>query len=166
MTIPGRGNQIGGQVEVRLQEGVRITADNNNIFPATPVAVGLYHYTAGINGTQKGDQFTIDYNKDGTSHNRNALAMAGLETSGTVGAEVSTYNEAYSQLVEVVGSVASQAEIDSQSSKSLLTQSENRWQEMSGVNLDEEAGKLIQFQAAYNASAQVVSIARQFLTHC
>lgn len=164
ITIPGgEGTQIGGQIEVRLQEGVRLTADNNNIFQQAPVAVSAYTgYTAGISGTpKKGDQFTIDYNTEGTSDNRNALSMAGLETTGTVGAEVSTYNEAYSQLVEVVGSVASQAEIDSQSSKSLLTQSENRWQEMSGVNLDEEAGKLIQFQAAYNASAQVVSIARQ-----
>jgi flagellar hook-associated protein 1 FlgK len=32
---------------------------------------------------------------------------------------------------------------------------------ISAVNLDEEAGKLIQYQAAYNASAQVVSVARE-----
>ena len=42
-----------------------------------------------------------------------------------------------------------------------MQQSEASWQSLSGVNLDEEAGKLIQFQSAYNASAQVVSIARE-----
>ena len=32
---------------------------------------------------------------------------------------------------------------------------------MSGVNLDEEAANLIQFEQAYNASAQVITVARQ-----
>jgi flagellar hook-associated protein 1 FlgK len=32
-------------------------------------------------------------------------------------------------------------------------------QEVSGVNLDEEAAKLIQYQQAYQASAQVISTA-------
>jgi flagellar hook-associated protein 1 FlgK len=154
---------VGGYVDVRLQQGARLSADSNTLFQQAPVAVSAYlGYNATINGApKKGDQFTIEYNEGGVSDNRNALAMAGLETRGTVGGEVSTYNEAYSQLVEVVGSVASQAELDASAAQSLLTSSENRWQELSGVNLDEEAGKLIQFQAAYNASAQVVSIARQ-----
>lgn len=159
----GTGTQVGGFVDMRLEEGVRMTASSNTIFQQTPVAVSSYTgYTASINGTPKaGDRFSIEYNEGGVSDNRNAVAMAQLETGGTIGGGVSTYNEAYSQLVEVVGSIASQAEIDTESSRSLLQQSENRLSEVSGVNLDEEAGLLIQFQAAYNASAQVVSIARE-----
>ncbi|HCL37491.1 MAG TPA: hypothetical protein DHW72_03695, partial [Marinobacter hydrocarbonoclasticus] len=42
----------------------------------------------------------------------------------------------------------------------LLEQSTNQRESVSGVNLDEEAGKLIQYQAAYNASAQVMSVAQ------
>ncbi len=159
----GSGTQVGGFIDVRLQEGVRLTADSNTLFQQAPVAVSAYTgFNAELSGTpREGDRFTIEYNDNGVSDNRNALALAGLETMGTIGSEVSTYNEAYSQLVEVIGSVAGQAEVDAESAKSLLTASENRWQELSGVNLDEEAGRLIQFQAAYNASAQVVSIARQ-----
>ncbi len=34
---------------------------------------------------------------------------------------------------------------------------------LSGVNLDEEAANLIRFEQAYNASAQVISVARAVL---
>ncbi|WP_431686165.1 flagellar hook-associated protein FlgK [Hahella sp. NBU794] len=159
----GSGTSVGGFVDVQLDDGVRLNADNNNIFLPAPVAQSSFRgYQANITGTpSQGDTFTIEYNENGVSDNRNALKMAGLETEGTIGGNVSTYNEAYSQLVEVVGSTASQAQLDTESAQSLLRQSENRWQEVSGVSLDEEAGRLIQYQAAYNASAQVVSIARQ-----
>jgi flagellar hook-associated protein 1 FlgK len=33
--------------------------------------------------------------------------------------------------------------------------------EISGVNLDEEAGRLVQYQSAYNASARVLSVAQE-----
>ncbi len=159
----GQGTSVGGFVDVRLDEGYTLRADNNNVFEQNPIARSTYlGYQASISGTPaQGDLFTIEYNEGGTSDNRNILAMASLEVASTIGDGNSTYNESYSQLVEVVGSVASQAILDSESAKSLLTQSENRWLEQAGVNLDEEAGRLIQYQAAYNASAQVVSVARQ-----
>ncbi|WP_020409495.1 flagellar hook-associated protein FlgK [Hahella ganghwensis] len=161
--VGGQGTAVGGYIDVRLDEGVRITADSNALFEQAPVAESTFTgYQSFITGTpQEGDSFTIEYNEDGISDNRNALKMAELEVTGTIGGGVSTYSESYSQLVEVVGSTASQANLDAETSLSLLTQSENRWLEQAGVNLDEEAGRLIQYQAAYNASAQVVSIARQ-----
>lgn len=71
-----------------------------------------------------------------------------------------TVNQAYGMLVTEVGNETSRAQRGLEASSTLLEQSSNSWQEQSGVNLDEEAGKLIQYQAAYNASAQVVSVAR------
>jgi flagellar hook-associated protein 1 FlgK len=41
----------------------------------------------------------------------------------------------------------------------LLERASAAVQEVSGVNLDEEAAKLIQYQQAYQASAQIISIA-------
>jgi len=41
-----------------------------------------------------------------------------------------------------------------------LTQTSERLSSVSGVNLDEEAARLLQYEQAYNASAQVISIAR------
>lgn len=54
-----------------------------------------------------------------------------------------------------------QAQLDSDSGKTLLDQSVNQRESVSGVNLDEEAGRLIQYQAAYNASARVMGVAQE-----
>jgi flagellar hook-associated protein 1 FlgK len=43
----------------------------------------------------------------------------------------------------------------------LLEQSTARRESVSGVNLDEEAANLIRFEQAYNAAAQIISVARE-----
>ena len=157
---------VGGRVDIRMDNGVSIRSDNSNIFQSSPIPVSSFTgYQVELSGTPKsGDQFTIEYNAGGVSDNRNALALLDLEAKGLIGGGVSSFNEAYSQLVENTGSVTSQAQVDSESSQALLRQSEARLQEIAGVNLDEEAGRLIQYQASYNASARVVAIARELFT--
>ncbi len=63
-------------------------------------------------------------------------------------------------MVEFVVASTSQAQINAESSQSLLQQSQAKRDSISGVNLDEEAANLIRFEQAYNASAQVISVAR------
>ena len=41
----------------------------------------------------------------------------------------------------------------------MLSQAEAAKSEVSGVNLDEEAANLVRFQQAYQAAAQVISVA-------
>ena len=158
----GNGVAVGGAIDVTLSDGISLTADSNTVFNQSPVAASSYlGFQFEIKGQPKaGDSFTISYNQGGVSDNRNALDIAGLERLGTVGG-VANYSEAYGQIIEEVGTVTNRARLDTESAKALLTQSENNRESISGVNLDEEAGRLIQFQAAYNASAQVVSVARQ-----
>ncbi|HMV72508.1 MAG TPA: flagellar basal body rod C-terminal domain-containing protein, partial [Pseudomonadales bacterium] len=55
------------------------------------------------------------------------------------------------------------ARIDSESSSAVLEQTRARREQLSGVNLDEEAANLIRFEQAYNASAQVIAVARQVM---
>jgi len=43
----------------------------------------------------------------------------------------------------------------------LLRNAQDAVDSMSGVNLDEEAAALIKYELAYNASAQVIQVARQ-----
>ena len=62
-------------------------------------------------------------------------------------------------MVSDVGARTHQAEIDNQSQQTLLTQAQEIWSNVSGVNLDEEAANLIKFQQAYQASAQVINAA-------
>lgn len=71
-----------------------------------------------------------------------------------------SFAEGYAGLVEDVGVKTRQSQLDLEAGQTLLEQSTNQREAMSGVNLDEEAGKLIQYQAAYNASAQVIAVAQ------
>lgn len=115
------------------------------------------------------DTFKIGYNSDplagftASADNRNAVALGDISRQAiiAVGGSDLSLDAAYGSLVTQVGSDTSRAQRGLESSTTLLEQSGNSWQEQSGVNLDEEAGKLIQFQAAYNANAQVVSVARE-----
>jgi len=162
----GSAATIGGQIDLRMDNGVAIRANNSAVFDAnqTPVSSFL-GYQVDLSGTPKiGDQFSIEYNSGGVSDSRNGLALIGLESMGLVDGGVSSFSEAYAQMVETTGSVTSQAQLDSEASLALLRQSEGRLQELAGVNLDEEAGRLIQFQSSYNASARVVAIARELFT--
>ncbi|RRJ85005.1 flagellar hook-associated protein FlgK [Aestuariirhabdus litorea] len=151
--------------------GLTITATPNPITPGQPNALTIdvtdgggntYQVTLDINGRPlAGDRFTIEFNQNGTSDNRNALKLVDLENKPTTlaGAGVN-YADAYGELVEKVGTRTAQSRVDSQAAATILTQSQNARDSLSGVNLDEEAANLIRFENAYNASAQVISVAR------
>lgn len=159
----GQGVAVGGSIDVNLSNGVSFTSNVSSVFEQAPVGQSTYlGFQFELKGEpKKGDSFTLDYNSGGVSDNRNALAIAGMESEGIIANGVVSYGDAYSQIIEEIGTVTNRARLDTESAKALLEQSENNRESVSGVNLDEEAGRLIQYQAAYNASAQVVSIARE-----
>ncbi len=106
-----------------------------------------------------GDSFFIGNNTSGSSDNRNALALVALQQADRLLGGTATFNETYAQMVSDVGSKAHHAELNLAAQESLLQRTQDAMQEVSGVNLDEEAAKLIQYQQAYQASAQIISIA-------
>jgi flagellar hook-associated protein 1 FlgK len=112
----------------------------------------------------QGDMFTIEYNDNGISDNRNAELLAALGTQNTMNGGTQNFTEGYAGLVEDIGVKTRQSQLDKDASSTLLEQSQNQRQSVSGVNLDEEAGKLIQYQAAYNASSKVMSVAQDLFT--
>jgi flagellar hook-associated protein 1 FlgK len=91
--------------------------------------------------------------------NRNALLMAQLESKmGLLGGKASFHN-AYSQLVAGVGSLTRSGELSATAQKTLLNRAQEAKENLTGVNLDEEAANLVIFQQSYQAAAQVVSTA-------
>lgn len=106
-----------------------------------------------------GDSFTIGNNTSGSSDNRNALLLADLQSASNLLGGTATFDGAYAQMVSDVGSKTHSAEQNLAAQESLLVRSKEAMAEVSGVNLDEEAAKLVQFQQAYQASAQVISVA-------
>ncbi len=130
-----------------------------------PVSNNSYTYEFTVTGTpQTGDTFTLSQNTAGSSDNRNALKLIDLQTQKTVGTSGAgagaTYNDAYSGLVERVGSLTAQVRVNSDAAETVLTQAQNNRDSLSGVSLDEEAANLVQFQQYYNASAQVIKVAQ------
>jgi flagellar hook-associated protein 1 FlgK len=117
-------------------------------------------WTVQISGTPaSGDVFTIASNVNGVSDNRNAVALAGLQTTTTMMGGTASYQSAYSQLVSEVGNKTRQVQTIGNAQQNLVDQAVAAQQSMSGVNLDEEAANLLRYQQAYQASAKVIQIA-------
>lgn len=129
-----------------------------------PGSGNSYSYEFTLSGVpQAGDSFTVGMNTKGISDNSNALALSGLQSKATVGGTGSTgasYNDAYGGLVERIGTLTAQVRNNADASNTVLNQAQNNRDSLSGVNLDEEAANLIQFQQYYSASAQVIQVAR------
>nr|WP_321271262.1 flagellar hook-associated protein FlgK [uncultured Tolumonas sp.] len=113
------------------------------------------------------DEFYISFNTNGFSDNTNGLALAGLQTKdfvrkGNSNADDNkmTFSEAFNSTITSVGTTVSMLNVSNTAADAKLTQSQELFQSVAGVNLDEEASNLIRYQQAYAASAQVVSAAR------
>jgi flagellar hook-associated protein 1 FlgK len=158
--------KVGGVLTVVMEEGVSLSSNSvmasGNLFEANPVALSTYlGYQLTLDGNPAvGDEFNVEYNADGVSDNRNVLAMLLNEHAKLVEKSSVTLLDSYGRTVEFIGAATAQAQINSESSESLMQQSQAKRDSISGVNLDEEAADLIRYEQAYNASAQVVSIAR------
>lgn len=88
-----------------------------------------------------------------------ALKLAGLENKSPMNNGKSSFTQVYGNLVADVGSQTHSASVSRSAQKTLLNQATGAKENISGVNLDEEAANLIKFQNAYQAAAKAVSVA-------
>ena len=137
--------------------------------PANPPAVpAAFDYQVTISGRPSGgDNFSVSFNTNGVSDNRNALNLVNLQNKSVIGINPaapnttgSSFSDSYGDLVERVGTLTSQARVDGEATGAILKQATDNRDSISGVNLDEEAAKLIQFEQYYQASAQIIQVAR------
>ena len=105
-----------------------------------------------------GDRFTIDGNQAGIGDNRAMLDLAALGEAELMDGG-RTLQDAYLQHSGSVGNVARQASIAEEALAVVYQQSVQLRENVSGVNLDEEAADLIRLQQAYQASARVMQTA-------
>ncbi|GGK72682.1 flagellar hook-associated protein FlgK [Amphritea balenae] len=121
--------------------------------------IQLEGFSVRIENTPKaGDRFRFEYNLDGFSDNRNALELSGLQNDSLT--REGSYQDIYGGLVEWVGSRTATASIAVQANKAVLDTTVGAKASVSGVNLDEEAAKLVQYQQAYQASAQLIRVSQ------
>ena len=107
---------------------------------------------------QPGDRFSFGFNLDGVSDNSNAIALSNLQLANLF--DRGSYQDVYGSLVEKVGTQTASAVISEQASKVVLNTTVGAKASVAGVNLDEEAAKLVQYQQAYQASAQLIRVSQ------
>jgi flagellar hook-associated protein 1 FlgK len=132
--------------------------DSGTQYQVTLAGVGDYRFT--VSGTPaNGDVINIDVNNGGSGDNRNMLAMIEMQEQKLIGNGSANYQEAYSELVSEVGVKTRRAEFSREANQVLYERTLSSQQEISGVNLDEEAADLIRFQQSYQAVARIISTA-------
>ena len=154
---------VGGVVTTQLAQGVSLKGDGLGLFTTDPAHADTgFGFRLSITGQpEAGDEFSVSFNHDATSDNRNGLVLAGFSAATVLGDPPVSFGEAYALIVQDVGNVQSEADVQREAAEVLLDQSVAARDSVSGVNLDEEAANLIRFEQAYNASAQIIAAARQ-----
>ncbi len=115
-------------------------------------------WSLSISGTPAaGDTFKVAANTAGLSDNSNALVMAGMASFGVLNGGSTSVLSTFASLTAQIGNAGSQAASNLTTQTSLNNQAVSAQQTVSGVNLDEEAGNLVKFQQAYQASAQIIA---------
>ncbi len=137
---------------------------------------GSFAFTSGgnitLNGWQTavtgapatGDVFTVQSNAGGTGDNTNATAGANQQTQGVLDGGTVSISGAVSALVTGLGTQAQQVNTAQTAQTAVNNQAQQAVQSTSGVNLDEEAAKLLQWQQSYQAAAQVLTVANSLFT--
>jgi flagellar hook-associated protein 1 FlgK len=164
-----------------ITSGTVVDATNPNLLATTTLAftspttysingAGSFTYTPGSNITQNGwqvqitgtpatgDSFTVKSNAGGTGDNRNALALAAQQSLPVLDNGTVSVNGAVSALITGIGSLAQQINTAQTAQSAVNSQAVSNQQSVSGVNLDEEAANLLQWQQSYQAAAKALQI--------
>jgi flagellar hook-associated protein 1 len=171
-----------------ISAGTVLDASNPDLLDTTTIqfltpttysvnGAGSFAYTSGsnidLNGWQvqitgapaAGDSFTVQSNASGTGDNTNALASANQQTQGLLSNGTESVSGAVNALISGAGALAQQVNTAQTAQTAVNSQAQSNVQSVSGVNLDEEAANLMQWQQAYQASAQALSVANGLFTN-
>ncbi len=165
-----------------ISTGTVLNAANPNLLTTTTIkfltatsysvnGAGTFAYTPGANIAQNGwqvqisgtpavgDTFTVQGNTAGSGDNTNALAAANQATQGILSNGTISVSGAVGSLISGAGAQAQRVNTAQTAQTAVNTQAQTNLQSVTGVNLDEEAANLLQWQQAYQASAQALSVA-------
>lgn len=106
-----------------------------------------------------GDVYTVQSNVGGIGDNGNGLLLSQLQFTPILEGASASFQETYGILVGEVGSTLQQSRVTADALSTLAENAQAARDELSGVNLDEEAADLLRFQQAYQAAAQVIRAA-------
>ncbi|MFM0215955.1 MULTISPECIES: flagellar hook-associated protein FlgK [Paraburkholderia] len=134
--------------------GASLTINNTTAGQMNKVSVTISGVPAA------GDKFTIGPNTGANNDGRNALALSNLSTAKSMDGGTVTLTGAYANYVNDIGNQTNQIQTSSTAQASLVTQITTAQQSVSGVNINEEAANLLQYQQLYQANSKVIQTAQ------
>jgi flagellar hook-associated protein 1 len=144
-------DQVNGQLSQGLDQSGAAPTANLFAYDQTGDAAS----TLAVNASITPDQIAAA-SAGAPGGNGNAIAVANLATASVVNGV--TFTQAFANLTAQVGSDVSTATQNQTEDQDLVTQAQQQVQQVSGVDLNTEAAKLLQFQQAYQAVGQMVTV--------
>jgi flagellar hook-associated protein 1 FlgK len=140
----------------QVTDGTGTVVASGTYASGTPITFNGEQVT--INGTPaNGDTFTVGPNSTtNTGDNTNVLAMIKALGSKALGGNTASLNDVANNLVSATGVLTQQAQANASAQQTVNQSATDARSNLSGVNLDEEAAKMLQFQQAYQACAQMI----------
>lgn len=106
-----------------------------------------------------GDTFTLGPNSpSNTGDNSNAFAMIDALSAPALTGGTTSLTGVANNLVSQVGVITQQAQANASAQQTVNQSATDTRNNLSGVNLDEEAARMVQYQQAYQACAQMIQV--------
>jgi flagellar hook-associated protein 1 len=145
------------------------SATQYQVTDSTNAVIGTGTYTSGTPITFKGasvtltgapatgDTFTVGAaSSSNVGDNSNAFALIDSLSALSFNGGTTSLSSVGNNLVSQVGVLTQQAQSNASAQKSVNQSATDTRNNLSGVNLDEEAAKMVQYQQAYSACAQLI----------
>jgi flagellar hook-associated protein 1 FlgK len=146
-----------------LDDGTTVTTGTGTWTPGSPITLG--GFAMSLDGVPKsGDTLRVASTVSPAGNNGNALAFVKLGETTLVGRSATqtgmNITDAYASALASVGVRVQGGTTASKISTVLADDAETARSNEVGVNLDEEAARLIQFQQSYQAAAKILQVAQ------
>jgi flagellar hook-associated protein 1 FlgK len=141
--------------------GATVSSGTGTWTAGAPIALnGFELQLAGV--PKNGDAIAVAPTAFPAANNGNALALLNLRDGGIVAG--STVTDAYASAMADIGVRVQGATTAATLSSAVATEAKAARDDQSGVNLDEEAARLIQYQHSYQAAARILQVAQSLFT--
>jgi len=160
-SVTGMAQQLSDNVNNQLAAGYSLNGT---------AGAPLFQYNAAgvtgvlkVNPTITGADLGFSSNPATPGNNDNLLTLIGLSTQPITLPSLGSVllSDAVTQMVGSLGMQSQQNQAALTTAQTVRNQAEESWKSTSGVNSDEEAANLIQYQQMYQANMKVISVANQ-----
>ena len=171
-SLAGGGQQVGGLNTLArgLADAVNNLLAQGSTTTTPPYQTGLplFTYTAGapagvaasinVNPALTPSQLAATNPGPPPVSNGIALQLSQLDSGSSGPINGMGFTQYFGTLVSQVGNAVSNASTSATAQTQLVSQAKSLQQQLSGVNLDEEAVRLVQLQSSYQAASKVVTV--------